>query len=694
MKKYILIVAGVLLMQYTHAQVTIDRTKQPAPGPAPVLTITDPVVYKMPNGITVLVVEDHRLPSISASFVIDAGPIAEGSKAGVVELMGSMLNEGTKTMPKAEYDEAVDKIGATVNLSSSGGYASALTRYFKNAFALMGQALQQPAFTQESFDKLKTQTITGLKSNGKSAKAIAARVDRALPYGKNHPSGEFETEETVQALTLQDIHDAYNKYITPSRSYLTIIGDIKPSEAKALATEVLGGWTGAKLTLPVLAEVPNPSTTKIDLVDVPNAVQSEIALVNLVDLKKNNPDYFPALLANYILGGGAESRLFMDLREKHGFTYGAYSSLGSGRFQSTFTASASVRNAKTDSAVNEFLAQIKHIRTDKVTDEELSNAKALYNGSFALGLEDPARMATFASNILINNLPADFYKTYLQRVNAVTADDILRVAQKYINYDNTRIIVVGSAAQIIDGLKKTGYHINLYDKYANPVTAAAAQAVPDVKPADIIKAYIDATGGMPELKKITSYDATMTVAVQGMNLNAEEKKLAPNKDVLSVSMSGNVVMKQAFDGDKGYQMQMGNKKDMSADDIAQKKVFTSLTEQLDYLTNPAFKLVLKGVQKINGSDAYQVEVTDPTGKTSTEYYDVASKLLVKNESTTLSNGTSVAVTSELSDYRKVGNVMYPYKITITQSAGGQDQTFAMTVTNIKVNTGVTGDDFK
>ena len=694
MKKYILIVAGVLLMQYTHAQVTIDRTKQPAPGPAPVLTITDPVVYKMPNGITVLVVEDHRLPSISASFVIDAGPIAEGSKAGVVELMGSMLNEGTKIMPKAEYDEAVDKIGATVNLSSSGGYASALTRYFKNAFALMGQALQQPAFTQESFDKLKTQTITGLKSNGKSAKAIAARVDRALPYGKNHPSGEFETEETVQALTLQDIHDAYNKYITPSRSYLTIIGDIKPSEAKALATEVLGGWTGAKLTLPVLAEVPNPSTTKIDLVDVPNAVQSEIALVNLVDLKKNNPDYFPALLANYILGGGAESRLFMDLREKHGFTYGAYSSLGSGRFQSTFTASASVRNAKTDSAVNEFLAQIKHIRTDKVTDEELSNAKALYNGSFALGLEDPARMATFASNILINNLPADFYKTYLQRVNAVTADDILRVAQKYINYDNTRIIVVGSAAQIIDGLKKTGYHINLYDKYANPVTAAAAQAVPDVKPADIIKAYIDATGGMPELKKITSYDATMTVAVQGMNLNAEEKKLAPNKDVLSVSMSGNVVMKQAFDGDKGYQMQMGNKKDMSADDIAQKKVFTSLTEQLDYLTNPAFKLVLKGVQKINGSDAYQVEVTDPTGKTSTEYYDVASKLLVKNESTTLSNGTSVAVTSELSDYRKVGNVMYPYKITITQSAGGQDQTFAMTVTNIKVNTGVTGDDFK
>src|SRR6185312_4393909 len=176
-------------------------------------------------------------------------------------------------------------------------------------------------------------------------------------------------------------------------------------------------------------------------VDVPNAVQSEIKVLNLVYLPKNNPDYFPVLVANYILGGGAESRLFMDLREKHGFTYGAYSNVGSGLYQTTFQASASVRTAKTDSAVMEFLNELKRIRTEKVSDEELRSAKALYNGSFALGLEDPARTATFASTILINNLPRDFYKTYLQKVNAVTADDILRVARKYMDYDNTRIVI-------------------------------------------------------------------------------------------------------------------------------------------------------------------------------------------------------------------------------------------------------------
>jgi len=694
MKKFIMIAAGALLMQYAQAQITIDRSKQPAPGPTPVLTIKDPVISKLPNGITLLVVEDHRLPKVSASFSIDAGPVTEGSKAGAMNLMGDMLNEGTKTMPKAAFDDAVDKIGATVTLTSSGGNASALTRYFKDAFGLMGLALKEPAFTQESFDKLKTQAITGLKTQTKSAAAIAARVTNALTYGKTHPNGEFETEEGIQALTLQDIKNAYGKYITPSRAYLTIVGDITPADAKQLATDVFGAWNGTKLSLPVLAVVPNPAKTEIDVVDVPSAVQSEIRVVNLVSLKKNNPDYFPVLLANYILGGGAESRLFMDLREKHGFTYGAYSSLGTGRFQTTFQAQAAVRTAKTDSAVAAFLDNIKRMRTEKVSDEELKIAKSLYNGSFALGLEDPARTATFASTILINDLPADFYKTYLQRVNAVTADDILRVSQKYMNYAGARVVVVGNAAKILDGIKKLGYPVKQFDAYANPAVSGQGQAVPGVKAADVIKGYIDAIGGVAELKKITSVDATMSMSMQGMTLSVDQKRLAPNKELMTISMGSNIVMKSLFDGDKGYQQQMGNKKDMSAEEIAQKKVFTSLTEQLDYLSNPAFKLAVKGTQKVNGADAYQVEITDPTGKTSTEYYDVKSKLLVKSESTTTSNNTSVMQTVELSDYRKAGNVMFPYKQAMSVSAGGQEQNFVMTVTDVKLNTGVTAADFK
>lgn len=695
MKKYIMILAGACLLQYAQAQTPVDRSHQPKPGPAPVLTIKDPSIFKLPNGITVLVVEDHRLPKVSASFMIDAGPRTEGAKAGVISLMGQMLNEGTKTLPKAAFDEAVEKMGASVSLTANGGTVSALSRYFKTAFGLMGQALKEPAFTQESFDKLKTQTLTSLQNSAKSAPAIAARVTNALTYGKTHPNGEFQTEQTVKALTLQDIKDAYSNYITPSRSYLTIVGDIKPADAKALATEVLGAWTGKTLTLPVIPLVKAPGKTEIDVVNVPSAVQSEIHVINVISLKKGDPDLFPALLANYILGGGAESRLFMNLREKHGFTYGAYSNLGSGRFQTTFDASASVRNAKADSAVAEFLKEIKHIRTEKVSAEELAIAKSLYSGSFALGLEDPARSAGFASAILINGLPADYYKTYLQKVNAVTADDIFRVAQKYFNYDNTRIVVVGNTAQMLDGLKKTGYPVLMYDAYATPVTdAPKAAAMPAVKAIDVIKDFVNTIGGTAELKKITSVGTSMDMNMQGMALTVSQKQMAPNKEMMAMAMGGNVVFKSNFDGEKGYQMQGGAKKDLTAEEVAQKKVHTTLVEQLDYITNPAFKLVMKGVQKVNDGDAYQIEITDPTGKVTTEYYDVKSKLLVRNENTTTAGANSTTQTVDMSDYRKVGTAMFPYKMVMTISAGGQQQVFTMVVSDIKINTGVTADDFK
>jgi len=220
------------------------------------------------------------------------------------------------------------------------------------------------------------------------------------------------------------------------------------------------------------------------------------------------------------------------------------------------------------------------------------------------------------------------------------------------------------------------------------------KAIAGVQPRELIKSYIDAIGGAAELKKINSYSITMNLVTQGMTLNASEKKMAPNKEVMTITMGNNVLMKSLFDGTAGYQQQGSNKKDMTAEEVAQKKVFTSLTEQLDYLSNPNFKLAVKGIQKVDGADAYQVAVTDPTGKTSTEYYDVKSKLLVKNENTTVTNNTPVMQTVELSDYRKVGNVLFPYKQTLTISAGGRDQNIVMNITDVKINAGVSPEDFK
>jgi zinc protease len=692
MKKIFIAIIGCLLMINTMAQIKIDRTKQPKPGPAPVISFADPVMYDMPNGITVLVVENHKLPKVTASYYIDYGPVTEGNKAGNLTMMGQMLNEGTTTMSKAQFDEAVDQIGAEVSLDATGGNASALARYFDKAFILMAEALRKPAFPQESFDKVKSLTLTDLKVTEKSAKAISERVVNALAYGLDHPNGEFANEQTVNNITLDDIKKAYAQFITPSRGYLTFVGDIKAKEAKALAEKAFADWKGVLLTLPKINDVKNPEKTEVDFVDVPNAVQSELTVTNLVSLPMSSPDYFAVLLANQILGGGADSRLFMNLREKHGFTYGSYSDISAGRWQTTFDASASVRNEKADSAAAEILKEINRIRTEKVSDEELKDAKAMYNGNFALGLENPARTASFARNILMNDLPKDFYRTYLQKINAVTVDDIQRVAQKYFNHDNTRIVVVGKADAVKTGMAKLGYDVKMYDKLAKPSTAKMAAAVN--KSADeIIAKYIAAVGGEEEIKKVNSILITGEMSMQGNKLNVTQKIMTPNLQLMDLTMGGQPVMHQVFNGTTGYQAQMGNKQDLSEDELTEYKETKGFVQQLFYKTD-GYKLEVAGVEKVGENDAYKIKVTSPSGRTSTEYYDATSGYLVKEDKTMKINGQEIQQSAEHSNYKKAGNIMIPFTNEISVQSPMGSQGFTIEIKDVKLNEGVTAEDFK
>ncbi len=694
MKKIYITAIGSLFLLNAIAQVKIDRTKQPKPAPAPVISFADPAINKLANGITVLVVEDHKLPKVTATYSIDYGPVTEGNKTGVVNIMGQMLSEGTTKMTKAEFDEAIDQMGAEVNLNAGGGSTAALTRYFDKAFMLMAEALRNPVLPKESFDKIKTQTLTELKSNEKNAKAISARVVSALTYGPNHPNGEFETEETINAIKLDDVKNAYKKYITPSRGYLTFVGDIKPEQAKALAQKAFADWKGASLSLPKLDLVNNPEKTEINFIDVPNVVQSEITVANLVDLPMSSPEYFAVLLANQILGGSADARLFMNLREKHGFTYGSYSSIGTGRFQTTFQATSSVRNEKVDSALTEILNEINQIRTEKVSAKELADAKALYNGNFALGLENPATTARFASNILINDLPKDFYRTYLQRINAVTLDNVQQAAQKYFNYNNTRIVVVGKAETVQQGLAKLGYNLKVYDKYAKPVAAAAKETVDIKVDADaIISKYITVIGGENELKNITSVAITGTMEAQGATLDVTEKRMAPNMELMDMNMGGQAIVHQVFDGKSGYQVQMGNKQDLPAEELAERKETKGLFQQMFY-KDAGYKLEVAGIEKVGGNDAYKINITSPSGIKNTQYFDVATSYLVKTERSLTVNGQDIQQSIELSNYKKIGNVFFPFtnSLSIQTPMGAQD--FTIQVKDIKVNEDVSVADFK
>jgi len=693
-------ITGILLcvaIAMTATAQKIDRSKPPKPGPAPVIKFADPAIFTLPNGLTVLVVENHKLPRVSAKFNIDMGPVLEGKKAGVMELMGAMLAEGTKTMPKAKFDEAIDLLGADLNLYSSGGSVSALTRYFNQAFLLMADAIKQPSFPQESFDKLKTQAITGLKASEKSAAAISARVVDALSYGKQTALGEFETEQSIKDLTLEDIKQAYKNYITPSRSYLTFVGDITPAKAKELAVQAYAKWSGKKLSLPEIKNVDNVPNTEINLIDLPTAVQGEISVTNLINNPLSNPDYHALVLANQILGGGPESKLFMNLREKHGFTYGSGSNTGSGRFQTQFKGRAQVRSEKVDSAISEMLIEIENMRNGKITEEELAVAKAKYNGSFALGMEDPNTTATYASNILINKLPKDFYRTFLQKINSVTIADIERVSKKYFNRDNSRIVIVGNSEKILPNLTRLGYPIKKYDRYAEPVVEKPKETAvkESEKNADLVSAYslienyLKAIGGKDQVAKLNSLKTTFTMEVMGNTVEGVDLKMAPAKHSAEMKMGEMKVFQSMFDGTKGYVGQMGQKKDMDEKQIKEALDDRGIIPQL-YYNSKDFTTNYLGTGKVGEEEAYKIKITKPSGKVSIEYYSAKTGLLLKEESVSTEGGADVPAITEFADYQKVNDILFPF--TITQTLGEQE--FVMKIKEIKVNEGVSDADFK
>ena len=698
MKKLIIVALSVVLLQHGFAQIKIDRSKKPSAGPAPVISIKDPVVFTLANGMTILVVENHKLPKVTASINIDAGPILEGKKAGLVELMGQMLGEGTTSMPKDKFDEEVDLIGAEVRLAAGGGYVSSLTRYFEKAFSLLADGIKNPAFPEASFGKLKSMTITGLKSNEKSTAAISGRVNQALSYGKQTAMGEFTTEESVKGLTIEDVKEAYKDFITPSRSYLTFVGDISPDAAKDMATKAFGNWTGKKLTLPAIPLVENPKKTEIDFVDVPTAVQGELSIGNLIYNPMGNKNYHALLIANQILGGGAESKLFMNLREKHGFTYGSYSSIGSGRFQSQFTASAAVRTDKVDSATAEIFREILNMRDGKITQEELDNAKAKYNGSFALGMEDPARTATYASNILINNLPKDFYRTFLQKINSVTLNDLKTVAQAYFNESNSRIVIVGNGSIIIPKLMRLGYPIKKYDRYADPVVEKPIEKKVNetnknsnsISASEIVESYLKAIGGKEAIKKINTISSVIGLEMMGRTFEGVEKKMNPNLQITEIKMGAMTVMKSVFDGKAGFQQQGPQKKDLTAKETKEALDEKGVVPQLYYITNNDYKTDYLGMGKVENDDTYRLKVVMPSGRTSIQEYAITTGLLLKEETTSVQEDANIPMTIEYKNYMKFGTLLLPTEV--TRNVGGQE--IPLKYKDIKLNEGVTEADFK
>jgi len=269
----------------------VDRTQMPKPGPAPEIKLDDPQRFELKNGLKIMVVENHKLPRVSIQLKIDNPPVAEGDKAGVSSLTASLLGKGSKSISMDDFNEEVDFLGARINFGSQSAFASSLSKYFPRILELMADAAINPNFTEEEFLKEKDILLTSLKSQEKDVKAISRRVQTALAYGTDHPYGEFVTEQTVNNVTLADVKKFYQQYFVPANAYLVVIGDVNLEETKKLVEEHFIQWTKAVPPSFTFSKPSDVQYTQISFIDAPNAVQSEITVQNLVNLKKNEPDY-------------------------------------------------------------------------------------------------------------------------------------------------------------------------------------------------------------------------------------------------------------------------------------------------------------------------------------------------------------------------------------------------------------------
>jgi predicted Zn-dependent peptidase len=680
----------LLLLVFGISATAQDFRKQaPKPGPAPTIEIGDYTTFKLDNGMTGIVVENHKLPRVSFQLFLDLPQIAEGDKAGVANIAGDLLSKGTESRTKAEIDEAVDFIGASLGTSAGGAGAASLTKYKDQIVEILADVVLHPSFPEEEFEKLKKQTLSSLAEQKADPSAIASNVTQKLRYGAGHPYGELVTEETINNITLEDAKAFYDTYFQPSIAYFVVVGDITPKEAQAVAEKYFAGWKGKAVTEKEYAMPEKPAATEVDFVNKAGAVQSVINITYPIEFKRGQPDAAAVSVMNTILGSGdLSSRLNLNLREDKAYTYGASSQTATDEYVGYFNAGASVRNEVTDSAIVEFLHELERLRSEPVSDEELQKAKSILAGSFSRSLEQPQTVANFALYTVRDGLPEDYYATYLERLAKVSKEDVMAAAKRYIHPDRAHIVVVGNKGDVAEKLARfaAGGEVKYFDNYGEPVEMEEFTMPEDVTAEEVIKNYVAAIGGMDKIDALEDLTMTMSASVQGQNLQTVVKRKAPNMMSMDMTVSGMAFMVQKFDGEKGSAKQMGQEIPLDEASLMEMKTQAYIVPETHY-ADLGYKMELKGMEMVEGKKAYAVQLVSPSGSKSTDYYDISTGLKIR----TVGEANGATVTNDFEDYREVEGVKFPYKLTVS---GMMPFPLVMNVEKVEVNTGLEADSFK
>lgn len=664
---------SVLISTLSVAQ--LDRSIAPTPGPAPQINIPKSEVFTLENGLTVIVSSNAKQPKVSFNLVMGSDPRVEGNKTGLAELAGQLLLSGTSNRDKDELDNEKDFIGATLLASDDNIFLSCLTKHMGKGLDLMLDVVKNANFPESEFTRVKKQLESSIATVKTDANTMAQNAMVKSVFPNNHPYGEVMTLETLNAITRDDVLDFYKKQFTPKDGYLVIVGDINLEKAKEVTEKYFASWTGEAPFSASYDAGYFPKENRVIFVDKPGAVQSVITICFPINMTPGHEDQIKLTVLNKLLGGGGfGTRLMQNLREDKAYTYGAYSRLSVNREGSWMSASGSFRNEVTDSTIVEYLYEFKRITEELVTDEELELNKASLAGSFARSLESPRTIANFALNTFRNELPEDYYQTYLKKLNAVTKEDILAVAKKYFTPENLNIIVIGNeeVVPLITRFDGSG-EITQLDPFGNPYQDKTYEKA-DIAKEAVIENYLKAVTQTDDIEKANKIINKIKTVQQTGSLKPQQAPIEltmktyfeePNKRATKIEMTGMLIQHEVFDGESGQSKQMAQTggyetTEFNQEEIESRKKTGGLFPELA-LQCKGIEYTLLGIDVVNSKRCYVIEYLT-YNSTVKAYYDVETFLKVQTESITVSEEGPVTSNATYSDFRAHKSVLFPYLI--------------------------------
>jgi predicted Zn-dependent peptidase len=435
-----------------------------------------PAEFHLPNGLTVLVLERLELPTVDFALWIKSGALDDPKDLpGLAKFTADMLREGTTHRGSAQIASEIDTIGAQINASAEFGsshsqlIASGLVENTGKLLDLMSDIVENPTFPQDELAKYKTRQLADLEQERSDPEFLATERFHRVLYQDFPAAVIAPTPASVKAATSEQLKQFHDRYYVPNNAILGVAGDVQAKQVMTLIEKYFGPWKKQPVNQPKLAALPPPAPAKVYLVDRPGSVQTNIVAGNF-SLRRIDPDFIPLRVMNRILGEGATGRLFLNLREEKGYTYGAYSAYTADVYPGNFAAETQVRNAVTDGSLHELMGELRRIRDEAVKESDLEDARHAIIASFALSLERPATLLNYWMTSRYYGLPEDYWDRYPAEVSKVTPEVVQRIARKYIDLDHLQVVCVGDGKQIKDVLSKYGT-VEVFDSNGNPVVA-------------------------------------------------------------------------------------------------------------------------------------------------------------------------------------------------------------------------------